>query len=135
MKVPWLVWTVEICLDHLFCPSNLVESPCVLCYLALDFFGALRGATYDSQIRDWIIGDVVGTELENSEANLKKLSQRLLRKEGLPTFKPVDITLEMLLKEGGRLAREQQLVNDFKLSEEYMKQQRGSGSLIGFLSS
>ena len=101
----------------------------------MDFFGALRGATYDSQIREWIVRDVVGTDLEDTEANMKKLSQRLLKKDSLPMFKPVDITLEMLLEEGGRLAREQQLVNDLKLSAEYMKQQKGSGSLIGFSSS
>lgn len=60
---------------------------------------------------------------------------RLLRREGLPTFEPVELELESLLAEGRRLAQEQENVNRHKLSEEYMansKQHAGGGTLVGF---
>lgn len=101
----------------------------------LDFFGALRGATYDHQIRKWIITDVVGSELVDNDADVDKLSRRLFQKDGLPSFEPVEATLQMLVDEGLRLAKQQQLVKESKLSVEYMKQQKGSGSLIGFSNS
>ena len=55
-------------------------------------------------------------------------------REGLPTFKPVELRLEDLVAEGRRLAQEQEHVNNFKLSEEYMRDTNkgGGGSLVGF---
>ena len=50
----------------------------------------------------------------------------------LPSFEPVDITLDLLLAEGHRLAGEQAAVNTLKLSEEYMHDTGGGGSsLVG----
>ena len=49
----------------------------------------------------------------------------------LPDFQPVDVTLDMLLVEGHRLAGEQDRVNSLKLSVEYMKDTGSGGSLIG----
>ena len=53
-------------------------------------------------------------------------------REDLPTFEALPITLEGLLEQGRRLAREQDLVNSHKLSKEYLKDTGGGGgSLIG----
>lgn len=46
----------------------------------LDFFGALRSALYDDQIRDWIQDDVLETSITNENANLSEVSRRLVRK-------------------------------------------------------
>lgn len=53
-------------------------------------------------------------------------------RDNLPQFEPATLTIETLLEEGHRLAREQESVRSHKLSEEYMKHS-GSGmkSLIG----
>lgn len=45
---------------------------------SLDFFGALRSATYDGQIREWIERDVIATSLSNEDANLSDMSRRLV---------------------------------------------------------
>ncbi len=55
-----------------------------------------------------------------------------MRRTVLPSFEPVDITLDILLAEGRRLAGEQASVNALKLSEEYMRDTGGGGSsLVG----
>jgi hypothetical protein len=65
----------------------------------LDFFGALRASTYDGQIRAWITGDVLGgAAISDGAANMRELGRRLLGREGLPTFEPVTLTLDMLIK-------------------------------------
>jgi len=46
----------------------------------LDFFGALRAATYDNQIRRWIKEDVVKTDIIDEDANMAELSRRLINK-------------------------------------------------------
>lgn len=97
----------------------------------LDFYGAIRGATYDNQIRRWIKEDVVKTDLDSEDADMKEFAHRLLKKVDLPDFQPVDVTLDMLLVEGHRLAGEQDRVNSLKLSKEYMKYTGSGGSLIG----
>ncbi|KAI3426183.1 hypothetical protein D9Q98_008560 [Chlorella vulgaris] len=98
----------------------------------LDFFGALRSSTYDNQIRDWIKHDVVKGDICEANENMKELGRRLAKQEGLPTFEPVDLSLNMLMAEGRRLVEEQDLINSHKLSEVYMKPQRKMGrSLIG----
>lgn len=101
----------------------------------LDFYGAMRASTYDNQIRKWITQDVVGGDITSDEADMSDLSRRLVKKEDLPEFEPVKVTLDALFQEGDRLAQEQQHVNDFKLSEEYMKDSAKSkgGSLIGLM--
>eukprot|EP00798_Chlamydomonas_sp_ICE-L_P019347 gene19347-25995_t len=91
----------------------------------LDFFGALRASTYDHQIRAWLVKDVVGTELMNENANLKGMMRRLATGEDLPVFTPVDLTIDMLIKEGERLEYEQEMVNTHKLSQEYFKSTGG----------
>ena len=53
-------------------------------------------------------------------------------REDLPSFEALPITLEGLLEQGRRLAREQDLVNSHKLSKEYLKDTgNAGGSLIG----
>ncbi len=46
----------------------------------LDFYGALRAATYDGQIRAWIRDDVVGGDLADEDANMAELSRRLINR-------------------------------------------------------
>ena len=48
----------------------------------LDFYGALRAATYDGQIRTWIREDVVGADLTDEDANMAELSRRLVNRYG-----------------------------------------------------
>ena len=48
----------------------------------LDFYGALRAATYDGQIRTWIREDVVGADLADEDANMAELSRRLINRYG-----------------------------------------------------
>ena len=56
----------------------------------------------------------------------------LLRREGLPTFEPVKLHVDDLIKEGRLLTPEQDAVNRLKLSDEYMKNTGKKGrSLIG----
>lgn len=98
----------------------------------LDFFGALRASTYDSQIRDWIRNDIVKGEITEENENLKELGHRLVKQQGLPKFEPVQLTLPMLMKEGDRLVREQDMVNSQKLAQEYMRPQKKlQRSMIG----
>lgn len=53
-------------------------------------------------------------------------------REELPTFEPVALHLDDLLKEGMRLADEQDNVNRLRLSHEYLKNTGKKGrSLIG----
>lgn len=46
----------------------------------LDFFGALRSAVYDDQIRDWIQNDVIKNKITDEDANLTAVSRRLVSK-------------------------------------------------------
>lgn len=46
----------------------------------LDFFGALRSAIYDDQIRDWIQEDVLKNNITDEDANLSEVSKRLVSK-------------------------------------------------------
>ena len=46
----------------------------------LDFFGALRSALYDDQIREWIQKDVLEKSITDEDANLSEVSRRLVRK-------------------------------------------------------
>lgn len=46
----------------------------------LDFFGALRAATYDNQIREWITEEVVKGDIHSDDANMSELSRRLINK-------------------------------------------------------
>lgn len=100
---------------------------------SLDFFGALRAATYDNQIREWIKRDVIDGDITEDNNNLKDMGRRLLAKEGLPKFEPVNLQLQDLLKEGERLVMEQDMVNTMKLSVEYLKnlEKEEQTSLIG----
>ena len=42
-------------------------------------------------------------------------------RQGLPVFNKVKVTVDSLIAQGNRLAHEQQMVNDHKLSKEYLK--------------
>ncbi|KAI8112003.1 hypothetical protein M9435_004498 [Picochlorum sp. BPE23] len=99
---------------------------------SLDFYGALRAATYDNQIREWIQNDVIDGCISEENENLKELGRRLVHQENLPEFEPVNLKLENLMAEGERLVREQDHLNSLKLSNEYLKQQKKIGkSIIG----
>jgi hypothetical protein len=99
---------------------------------SLDFYGALRAATYDNQIRDWIQNDVIEGTISDENENLKELGRRLVRQENLPEFEPVNLKVSDLVKEGARLIKEQDHVNSLKLSKEYLKEQKKIGrSIIG----
>lgn len=99
---------------------------------SLDFYGALRAATYDNQIREWIQNDVIDGDISEENSNLKELGRRLVKSENLPEFEPVDLKVADLIKEGERLVMEQDHVNSMKLSEEYLKKQKKVGkSIIG----
>ena len=99
---------------------------------SLDFFGALRAATYDNQIREWIKKDVIDGDISDANDNLKNMGRRLLAKEGLPKFEPVTLQLKDLLAEGERLVMEQDMVRTMKLSEDYLKNMgKGGRSMIG----
>jgi hypothetical protein len=71
------------------------------------------------------------------EANFKEVHRRLINKEGLPEFEPVQLTLQDLLAEGRRLVAEQDAVNSAKLSEEYMRGAKRTGkpvpSILGLM--
>lgn len=98
----------------------------------LDFYGALRAATYDNQIRQWIQRDVLKGAISEANENLQELGRRLVRQENLPKFEPVELTLKMLMREGDRLVREQEMVMRLKLSDDYLKKQRKmQRSMIG----
>eukprot|EP00899_Mesostigma_viride_P026234 jgi/Mesvir1/6796/Mv08997-RA.1 len=94
---------------------------------SLDFFGAVRARMYDHSIREWAV----------EQGTLKDVSKRLVRarKEPLPPFKNPEWTLANLLAEGEELVRQQKFVMESRLSEEYMRQQTGEGSLIGLMGS
>eukprot|EP00210_Caulerpa_lentillifera_P001274 g1230.t1 len=100
----------------------------------LDFFGAIRAATYDNQIRTWIKEVIGNCEMTDEAANMTDLSKRLLSKKDLPDFHPVKITTNMLIAEGNRLAIEQERIKETQLSKEYMKMQKtfDGPSMIGF---
>ncbi|KAF8055666.1 rca [Scenedesmus sp. PABB004] len=88
---------------------------------ALDFFGALRAATYDGQIREWM-ADVAGAPLHAAgSGSISEVNRRLLSQQGVPEFEPAAISLDGLVAEGRRLVAEQELVNSSKLSEAYMR--------------
>lgn len=52
---------------------------------------------------------------------LRCLMHAMFCREGLPVFNKVEVTVEGLLAQGQRLATEQQMVNDHKLSQDYLK--------------
>ncbi|KAK9865373.1 hypothetical protein WJX84_003077 [Apatococcus fuscideae] len=98
---------------------------------ALDFFGALRSATYDAQIRRWIVDSVGVGDAYNDDGALAEWASKLARKQGLPKFEKVDMRLDDLLREGQRLAGEQAAIRGLRLSDEYMKKMKPGRSLIG----
>ncbi|ESQ27880.1 hypothetical protein EUTSA_v10018573mg [Eutrema salsugineum] len=81
---------------------------------ALDFYGALRSRTYDRSILKWV-DDAGGIE------TLGKTLLRCKKTEEVPQFIPPEQTVEALLESGYSLIKEQKLINETKLSKEYMK--------------
>lgn len=67
----------------------------------------------------------------DENANLKDLALRLVKKQDLPKFEPVQLHVPALLEEGRRLAYEQEMVNSFKLSQDYFKRNQATGGLLG----
>ena len=94
--------------------------------------GALRSATYDNQIRNWIQKDVIDGSITDENENLKELGRRLVHQEDLPQFEPLTLTVDDLIVEGDRLVREQDMINNVRLSNDYLKPQRKMGrSILG----
>ena len=99
---------------------------------SLDFYGALRAATYDNQIRNWIQRDVIDGTISEENENLKELGRRLVHQEDLPVFEPLQLRVDDLIVEGDRLVREQDMINNLRLSNEYLKPQKKMGrSILG----
>jgi len=98
----------------------------------LDFFGAMRAATYDKQIREWITEILGGNALTDESTDMSLLSSHLIQKRNLPDFESLELTPEMLIEQGERLSMEQQRINDTKLSQEYLRFMKGGPSIIGF---
>lgn len=99
---------------------------------SLDFYGALRAATYDNQIRNWIQTEVIDGAISDENENLKDLGRRLVDQEDLPVFEPLQLAIDDLIVEGDRLVREQDLINNVRLSDEYLKPQKKIGrSILG----
>ena len=101
---------------------------------ALDFFGARRARRQDGLIRDWAAG------LGDAELTRRlRLAIRHTAEEGepaagqFPDFAAAGrATLAQLLAAGRSLEAEQEAVNSWRLSEDYMKKQSGGASLLGF---
>eukprot|EP00271_Cylindrocystis_brebissonii_P008002 TRINITY_DN22004_c0_g1_i2.p1 TRINITY_DN22004_c0_g1~~TRINITY_DN22004_c0_g1_i2.p1 ORF type:complete len:249 (-),score=67.23 TRINITY_DN22004_c0_g1_i2:1057-1803(-) len=94
---------------------------------ALDFYGALRSRTYDAKILEWI-SEVGGAE---------KMGPKLVRRGvdpswQAPTVEAPKATLAALVEAGEELVAEQERVMSMRLSEDYMKTQKGDGGLLGF---
>ena len=99
---------------------------------ALDFFGAVRASVADREVKSWVEDTIGGSYNELPAAACKAMGVRLLNRQLGPAIIDTDgVTIEDLLREGRRLEQEQERVMEHKLSEEYMKTQQGSGSLIG----
>ena len=92
------------------------------CVQSLDFFGAVRAATYDGQISEWITGLCGDYLSDDPDVDVQKLHRALLQSEAKPEIAPPTLTMDQLLAIGRRLADEQQAINDHKLSQEYFRQ-------------
>lgn len=92
-----------------------------------------RASTYDNQIRDWIKRDIVRGDINEENENMAELGARLLSREGLPEFKPVQLDIEALLRQGARLVHEQEMVNTVKLAPKYLKMGKKGRSIIGLM--
>ena len=117
---------------------------------ALDFFGALRARQHDATIRAWAgsLGEVelnkrlkeAMREQRDAQRNVELVAagnEPMEAKppvEGLPDFAAAGTaTLALLLAAGEDLVREQEAVNSWKLSADYMKTTADNGvSLLGF---
>ena len=62
---------------------------------SLDFFGALRSATYDNQIRSWI-KEIVKGDIDADGAAMQELSRRLINRL-LSGISPCLLQVQMLL--------------------------------------
>ena len=61
---------------------------------SLDFFGALRSATYDNQIRSWI-KEIVKGDIDADGAAMQELSRRLINRllSGIPSYHSQALTI------------------------------------------
>lgn len=88
---------------------------------ALDFYGALRSRTYDKHVLEWV------NEIGGAEQIGPKLLRRKKGDAPLPEFIAPEQNVDDLIKAGYELVEEQNMVNNMKLSDEYMKKQTGPG--------
>lgn len=78
---------------------------------AIDFYSALRSRLYDEQVRDFI-----------QDVGLERISNRVVNpKDPLPEFRKPDFSLPHLIEVGEQMVREQQRIQELRLSEEYNK--------------
>ncbi len=107
----------------------------------LDFFGALRARRYDDTILRWMVE--LGSEKEVNKRLLKFIrdedatpnDEERAHQAGLPDFGNArTATLEALLEAGRSLENEQEQVNSYRLSEDYMKNMKRveNGASLGF---
>ena len=78
---------------------------------AIDFYSALRSRLYDEQVRDFI-----------QSVGLEHISRRVVNpKDPLPEFRKPSFKLPHLLEVGKQIVREQERIQELRLSEEYNK--------------
>ena len=63
---------------------------------------------------------LIGCDIISEDSNLSELTKRLVSKRDLPKFEAVELTLDMLMREGERLEYEQEMVNQHNLASEYL---------------
>jgi ribulose bisphosphate carboxylase small subunit len=78
---------------------------------AIDFYSALRSRLYDEQVRDFI-----------QNVGLERISKRVVNpKDPLPEFRKPNFSLPHLIEVGTQIVREQERIQELRLSEEYNK--------------
>lgn len=78
---------------------------------AIDFYSALRSRLYDEQVRDFI-----------QSVGLEHISNRVVNpKDAIPEFRKPNFSLPHLIEVGGQIVREQERIQELRLSEEYNK--------------
>lgn len=85
---------------------------------SIDFFGALRSRVYDDLVRGFL-----------TDVGIENMAKRLVNsKEGPVKFDKVDMTLDLLIRYGGDLVREQDNVKRIHLASSYMADADLAGS-------
>lgn len=110
---------------------------------SLDFFGAIRSATYDTTVKEWLEYQM-GGGFADPGTDMTKMRQLFLKRNkdgqldlrGVP-FQPPTIAREALLEQGRRIVAEQDYINKLKLGQQYLKHwgkpaKQPRGGMVGF---